>query len=146
MSNGYPSPWNFSNEDKNLISPDGKYKVQYGYLAEIAMGGPIGADCFLIYPKNQKLRLNNWCGGPAVWQDTGKKVALPVWTANREQQIAVADVDKKILTIYTKLFRVLDLRTFKENIITGFDSPIHRTTAVEFNIDTEEINETWKLK
>ncbi len=37
MNIDYPNPWNFDNTDENLISPDGKYKIQFGALSEIAM-------------------------------------------------------------------------------------------------------------
>ena len=33
MNNEYPNPWNFSNIDKNLLSQNGKYKIEFGELS-----------------------------------------------------------------------------------------------------------------
>jgi hypothetical protein len=65
MINTYPNPWNFSNTDLNLISPNQQYKIEYGDLYEIAMGAPIGGSCYL-YPKNKKIKISNWAGGPII--------------------------------------------------------------------------------
>jgi hypothetical protein len=139
MINSYPNPWDFSNNDKNLLSPDGQYQIEYGKLSEIAMGAPIGGECFLVYPDHIKVQLSDWAGGPVVWQTQGGKVAFPVWTRSRDQKIAVADINARTLTIYSPTFRVLDMKTFDQGIITGQDSPIHMATNVQFDITKEKI-------
>ncbi len=47
MTDTYPNPWDFNNIDKKLVSPDNFYKAVYYDLNEIAMGAPIGGQCFL---------------------------------------------------------------------------------------------------
>jgi hypothetical protein len=135
--NKYPNPWNFSNADKNLISPDGKYRIEFGELYEIAMGAPIGGTCYLIL-NDSKIELNTWSGGPVIWNGTSTKVALPIWTKNRNQKIAVVDVTTMTITIYKQEFRVLDLQRFDDNLIIGIDSPIYMTTYVKVDIDNEK--------
>jgi hypothetical protein len=146
MKNNNPNPWDFSNIDKNLISPDGHFRVEFYNLNEIAMGGPIGGECYLISPTDDRIKLNDWCGGPIIWDDSSRKLALPIWTLNREQKIAIVDIENNTITIYSRLFRVLDLRTFDKNIITGYDSPIHKTSNVEFYILKEKAESVAELK
>ena len=138
MNNDYPNPWNFSNIDKNLLSPNGKYKIEFGELYEIAMGAPIGGKCYLIY-ENKKLKLNDWCGGPIIWNETNKKVALPLWTKQRNQKIAIVDITVLNITIFKKEFRVLHFNKFLDNHLFGIDSPIYMTAKLNFDIDKEEI-------
>lgn len=110
MATSNPTPWNFSNKAKSLFSPDGRYRLEYSELSEIAMGGPLGGKCFLVYPDNSKLKVHDWTGGPAVWETGGRRVALPVWTMSRNQRLAVADLQARTLTIYSQKFRVLNHR------------------------------------
>jgi hypothetical protein len=138
-TNSYPNPWDFSNKDKQMVSPDGHYKIEFGELSEIAMGAPVGGECFLVQSDNSKIRLSDLAGGPVVWQTQGGKVAFPVWTRSRDQKIAVADINARTLTIYSQTFRVLDMKTFDQGIITGQDSPIHMSTSIEFDIAKEKI-------
>lgn len=139
MATSDPTPWNFSNEDKNLFSPGGHHRLAYSELSEIAMGGPIGGKCFLIYPDNSKLQLADWAGGPAVWETNGRRVALPVWTVSRDQRLVVADLHARTLTIYAQKFRVLNLKAFDQGIIVGQDSPIHLTNNVQVDTANEPI-------
>jgi hypothetical protein len=146
MTNSYPNPWDFSNNHNDLVSPDGQFRIEFGELSEIAMGAPVGGECFLVYPDNSKVKLSDWAGGPVVWQIQGGKVAFPVWTRAREQKIAVADINARTLTIYSHTFRVLDMKTFDQGIITGLDSPIHRTTAIDFDTTKENIEKVKQFK
>ena len=146
MTNSYPNPWDFSNKDNNLVSPDGQYRIEFGELSEIAMGAPVGGECFLIYSDNSKVRLSDWAGGPVVWEIQGSRVAFPVWTRTRDQKIAVADINSWTLTIYSQTFRVLDLQSFEHGIIIGQDSPIHMTTAIQFDTAKEKIEMVRPLK
>lgn len=63
MAASKPTPWNFSNEDKNLFSPAGHYRLEYSEPSEIAMGSSIGGSCFLIYPDDSTLKLHGRAGG-----------------------------------------------------------------------------------
>jgi len=141
MTTSNSTPWNFSNEDKNLFSPNGHYRLEYGVLSEIAMGAPVGGNCFLVYPDHSKRKLHDRAGGPAVWETAGFRVALPVWTVRRDQRLAVADLDARTLTIYAQKFRVLALQTFDQGLIAGQDSPIHLMATVRFDTAKEPVEQ-----
>ena len=145
MNYEYPNPWNFSNIDKNLLSPNGKYKIEFGELYEIAMGAPIGGECYLIY-ENKKLKLNDWCGGPIIWNETNEKIALPIWTKQRNQKIAIVDLAHLTITTFKKEFRVLHFKKFLDNNLFGNESPIYMTATLNFDIDKEEIETIKQLK
>lgn len=138
MNDTYPNPWNFSNLDKNLHSPNGQLKAEYGALNEIAMGGPLTGEIFLILD-GHRINLNIRCGGPVVWNKMSDKVALPIWTTSRKNKIAVVDIKDLTLIIYKKEFRVLLLDRFYENHIRGIDSPTHMSTVFDFNLNKEVI-------
>ena len=149
MSNILPNPWEFSNEDKNLDSASGKFRIEFSELNEIAMGGPLGGLCYVLANNNPPVLLNEWCGGPAQWETTTNKIALPLWISKPDaiiQQLAVADMDARVLTVYSKIFRVLDLHKFDKNSITGLDSPIHNTSVLKFDISKEKIENIIQLK
>jgi len=98
MTNTYPTPWDFSNDNKALTSPNNNYKVGYYDLNEIAMGAPIGGKCFLEIANKKKVLINNWCGGPAVWETDGQLIAIPIWQRKSwegtVQQIGIVDIEK----------------------------------------------------
>ena len=144
MSNDYPNPWNFSNADQNLKSPNGKYFILYDDLYEIAMGAPIGGACYLVF-ENKKIKLSDFCGGPILWNNEGTKIALPIWTVNRCQQIAVIDIQSRTKTLFKPMFRVLHFESFIGNIIFGIDSPIHNTAKLVFNTESEPIESVTKI-
>ena len=147
--NSYPNPWNFSNSDKNLFSFDKKYKIEYGELYEIGMGAPLSGECYLVDSENKKILLNNWCAGPIVWETNSHKLLLPIWSKSffkgTVQKIAIADILKKEITIYTQTFNVLDIRTFDENIISGYDSPIYKTKVLNLDVTKMEIEVVKKI-
>jgi hypothetical protein len=61
------------------------------------------------------------------------------------QQIGILDTKTMELKIFAKTFRVLDLRSFDKKTIYGYDSPIHKTKTVTFEIEKEEIDKIIKL-
>jgi hypothetical protein len=144
MLDTYPNPWDFHNNGKTLLSSDNFHKVVYYDLNEIAMGAPIGGQCFLETTDKQKFKIHNWCGGPPAWETDGQLLAIPIWTRNflkgTVQQIGLVDTKTKELKIFSKTFRVLDLRSFDKKVIFGYDSPIHKTTAITFDIEKEKID------
>lgn len=146
--NNYPNPWDFSNIDKNTYSFDKKYKVEFDELNEIAMGSPIGGKCFITYGNKRKL-LNNWCGGPILWNSKNYKVVLPIWTRKlfkgNVQKIVIADLEKMTLTTYKEIYSVLDLRTFDGNIINGYESPIHKTKTLILDITKLKVEKIIEL-
>ena len=149
MIDTYPNPWNFHNTDKTLVSTDNYHKVVYYDLNEIAMGAPIGGQCFLETSDKKKVKIHDWCGGPAAWEISGQLVAIPIWARNFLkgiiQQIGVLDTKKMELKIFTKTFRVLDIRSFDKTTIYGYDSPVHNPETVIFDIEKEKIETIIKL-
>jgi len=143
MKNTYPNPWDFHNTDNKLVSADNYHKVVYYNLNEIAMGAPIGGQCFLENLDKKKVKIHDWCGGPPAWETEGQLIAIPIWTRKflkgTVQQIGVLDTINMELKIFSKTFRVLDIRSFDKTIIYGYDSPIHKTKTVTFDIEKEKI-------
>lgn len=139
MNNKYPNPWDFSNIDSNLISSKKGYKIEYGETNEIAMGGPLGGECYLISKDGGKIKLSDWAGGPAIWNETGNKVAIPIWTPDRNQKIKLIDIENHKVIVFSRKFRVLDLERFDKNLIVGIDSPIFKSAKVKFDIEKERI-------
>jgi len=141
MSNRYPNAWNFSNTDKNLISKDGKYKIEYGEMYEIAMGAPLGAECFLIdNENNRKIKVCDWAGGPAIWDEQKNRAVFPIWTKNRAQQIRVVDIDNNKILTFSQIFRVLEIVGVEGDTIYGVDSRIHKTRELKFDLKKEKIS------
>jgi hypothetical protein len=149
MTDTYPNPWCFHNTDKTLISSDNIHKVVYYDLNEIAMGSPIGGQCFLETVDHKKVKIYDWCGGPVAWETDGQLLAIPIWTRKflkgTVQQVGILNTRTMELKIFAKTFRVLDIRSFDKTTIYGYDSPIHTTTTVIFNIENEKIDKIIKL-
>lgn len=144
MGNNYPDPWNFSNTDKNLVSPNGKYKVEFGDLHEIAMGAPISGKSFLILG-DKRIKLNDQTGGPIIWNESSDKVAMPVWGKDRLQRILVADITNLSIAVFERKFRVLQFKKFDADILSGIDSPIYMTTDFHFDLNNEKIDRIEQL-
>jgi hypothetical protein len=145
----YPNPWDFYTGNEELASPDGVHKIEYSDLGEIAMGAPLGGYCEWIHKEGEKIKLNGWFGGPPIWNMDGTKIAIPTWTRKflkgTVQQISILDIEKREIIRFKKIFRVLDLRTFERNEICGYDSPIHKTKTVKFDLTKEIVIERKKI-
>ena len=144
MYNSPPHPWNFSPIDKAFVSPNGRYKVEYRNLGEIAMSAPFGGDCAILW-EDHRLDLGEHCAGPIVWNAESTQLALPIWTRKRMQQIAVVDMKTFLLRIYAETFRVLNLQSFHSGLIKGIDSPIYKPGSIVFDLLKEEIVRVKKL-
>ena len=146
----YPNSWDFSNETSNGLDNDNNATLEYSNLNEIGIGAPISGICNLTKKGINNILIGKNCGGPAVWNEVGLKIAIPIWEKSFFkgifQRIGVFDLEKQTLTKYKKKFRVLDLRTFNDNLIKGVDSPIHKMESVEFNINNESIKATIGIK
>lgn len=144
-----PNPWDFHNGNKELTSPDGLNKIGYNDLGEIAMGAPLGGCCEWTNQDGEKIKLSGWYGGPAIWNTDGTKIAIPTWTRKflngTVQQISILDIKKREIVRFKKVFNVLDLRTFDQNEIYGYDSPIYQTKTVKIDLTKERIAERKKI-
>jgi hypothetical protein len=150
MIDTFPNPWNFSNIDRTLFSVDNYHKIVYYNLNEIAMGAPLGGQCFLETPDEHKIKIHNWCGGPPAWETSGQLLAIPIWKKKFfkgiVQQIGIVDTNTKELKIYSKTFKVLDIRSFDKQIIYGYDSPIHNTKTIVLDLEKEKVETLIKLR
>ncbi len=146
----YPNPWDFSNENPNRIDGKNKASLKYSNLNEIGMGAPIGGLCQLEKSGVNNIVIDKLCGGPAIWNENGLEVAIPIWDKSffkgTFQRIGIVNLEKLTLTKFKKKFNILDLRTFNKNQIKGFDSPINRTKPVEFDIEKQPIERIIKIK
>jgi len=131
------NPWSFSNADKNLESPDGICKIALEHIHELAMSAPLTAIGYLII-EHEKIKISDYCGGPVVWDRNGRRVAIPIWTAQLTQQIAVVDVDQRMITTYRKKFSVLHLTDFTDNHLIGSDGPSEKCEKINFSLANEE--------
>ncbi|MEP3209724.1 MAG: hypothetical protein ABJN95_11065 [Maribacter sp.] len=142
MSNNLETPWNFANES---LSPNGKFILQFGYVGEVAMGAPLSGECFLLFD-NKKFTLNGMFGGPIVWNEISDKAAIPYWTENRFQKLAIIDMSEMKIYISDKDFRVIQLDKFKNDLILGIDSPIYRTEKINYDFRTEKYVKVIEVK
>ncbi len=112
----HPNAWDFSNENSNGLNDKNKAQLEYSNLNEIGMGVPIGGLCELRKNGLNTILIDKWCGGPAIWNENGFKVAIPIWDRSFFkgifQRIGTVDLEKSTQTKFKKKFRVLDLRTF----------------------------------
>ena len=147
--NKYPNPWEFHNGSNELTSSDGENKIEYSDLTEIGMGAPLAGSCHWIDKNGYKTSLNKRFGGPPIWNTKDTKVAIPIWTRKtfkgNVQQIAILDITNREFVRYKKVFKVLHLRTFENNAIHGYDSPINRPKTLNFDLTREPIAERKKI-
>ncbi|PSR55246.1 hypothetical protein AHMF7605_17905 [Adhaeribacter arboris] len=143
------SPWGFGNNDKQMFSPDKQNRIEYFDLIEFVMGSPLAGECYWVDRNSKMYLINKLCAGPPIWNTEGNKVALPVWKRTllkgTIQKLTIVDIIKNELTLYKKIFRVLDLKTFDKNLVTGIDSPIHNPIAFQFDLNQEEVEKTKRI-
>ena len=147
MTDNYPNPWDFDNSDGQLTAPDGTNKLVYSELGEIGMGAPLGGHCNWVN-NERNTNLGTWCAGPALWNSEGTMAAIPTWTRSflrTRQLLTILNIETNELTTYKQLFDVLDLRSFSNNKIYGYDSPVYKPKTVEFDLTTSKIKSTQKL-
>lgn len=142
MANNHPNPWDFDNSDRQLIAPDGTNKLVYSELGEIGMGAPLGGHCNWVNSSGLNTNLGAWWAGPALWNSEGTMAAIPMWTRTfwkgTCQRLAILNIETNEITTFKQLFEVLDLRSFANNRISGYDSPIHNTKTVDFDLTTAQ--------
>jgi hypothetical protein len=145
----YPNAWDFPNEISNKLKNENNATLEYSNLYEIGMGAPISGICKLNKNGGNIIIAVN-CGGPALWNESGLKLAIPIWENSflrgKIQKIGIVDLEKNTLTKYKKKFRVLNLESFNNNKITGIDSPIHKSKTIEFNIENEKVEKIIEIK
>lgn len=138
----YPNPWDFHNTDKSLISNDNKFKIEYYDLNEIAMGAPLGGKCFLTTDEGKKIKIGDWCAGPAIWDSKYELIAIPTWERKMFkgtiQKLVLINLTNGQITKYKKSFSVLDFRGFENGVIYGYDSPRYKPKVLNFDTLSEK--------
>ncbi|UPT67089.1 MAG: hypothetical protein M0D57_22230 [Sphingobacteriales bacterium JAD_PAG50586_3] len=142
--NTLPGPWNFGNDDKGMVSPSGKYRLEYGDLREFGQGSPLQGALFLTNVKSgKKVKLFELAGGPPVWDEHDDIAAVPVWwmgcMVGRSQRLLLIDLTRKELVLFKKKFKLLDLKVLSYAVITGTDSPVYKSKRVVFNIGKNKV-------
>ncbi|WP_162427083.1 hypothetical protein [Pontibacter pudoricolor] len=149
IENSLSNPWAFDNADEQMFSPNKQNRIEYGELIELAMGSPLAGECYWYDSNNRRHKISSLCGGPPIWNPEGTMVAIPVWRRTlfkgTIQQLSVLDVLKSEWTLYKRTLRVLDLRSFRNEIISGYDSPIYATTSLHFDLNREEVEKRRKI-
>lgn len=127
------NPWDFATI---YDSPDKLKRVEYDEksLTEFSMGSPLSGRCYII-KDNSRIRLDGFYGGPSIWSDDSKYLAIPKWTRNHNQRMILIEVKTMSIKELKKKYRVLQLESFKEGIIEGIDSPIYQTAKIRVNIE-----------
>ena len=120
------SPWN---PFDRLKSPDGAHTAVYKEWGEIAMGGPISGS--LVLPGGRRI---DGCNCSVVWSDDSRCIAIPCWTEHRQQRLLIVDIQERRFCYAEGIYSVLELHSFRDGIVQGIDSPIHRPEEVR--IDT----------
>lgn len=143
--NTLPGPWRFSNADEGMVSPSGKYRLEYGDLHEFAQGSPLQGALYLTHIKSgKKVKLFELAGGPPVWDEHDDIAAVPVWwmgcMVGRSQRLLMVDLTRKELVLFSKKFKLLDLKAFSYAVITGTDSPVYKSRWVVFNIGKNKVS------
>ena len=73
----YPNAWDFPNENSNKLKNENSANLEYSNLIEIGMGAPISGICKLNKKGKNIVLIGNNCGGPALWDESGLKIAIP---------------------------------------------------------------------
>lgn len=120
------SPWSYG---ENVESPNGDLVAIVNDAAEVGMGAPTSGT----------LEISNGievadCNPSIVWSEDSKYLAVPQWTKSRDQRLMVIDVVSKDKYLVPKKYRVLELHQFKNGVISGIDSPIHKSSVIKVNI------------
>jgi len=149
MQNAPLTPWNFSNNGSCFYSPDALQRLDYEDLREMNQGGPLHGSCFWVTADNQRCQLPGTYGGPPIWNTTGNRVALPLWSQallwGADQHLATLDTHLSKLVIFKQRFHVLHLQAFEDLFITGIDSPAYNPSSLLFNLETAAIKHVFEL-
>lgn len=142
--NTFPNPWEFSNTDKSMLSPSGRYCIEYGDLMEIGMGAPLRGPLYIKNLKTGKRsKVFESAGGPPIWDTKADIVAVPVWWRHfllgTYQKLLLINIKTTEVILYKQRFGVLDLRGFSDGIVYGYDSPTHKPKTLSFNINQNKI-------
>jgi hypothetical protein len=120
------SPWDY---ECDLPSPNGKLRAEISSAHEIAMGAPMWGKLKI----SSGLELDR-CNPSIVWSDDSKYLAIPAWTSRRNQNLVIVEVESGTIYRTKEEFRVLELKSFKDGIIEGVDSPLYQPKEIRISL------------
>jgi hypothetical protein len=113
----------------NIKSPNGELTASYSDMREICMGGPLAGN--LIISNGQTI---HDCGSSFVWSDDSNFIAVPIWGDRRSQRLGIFKINTGELKMYGRKFRVLEINSFSNNLVSAKDSPIHKPTDIAIDV------------
>ncbi len=124
------SPW--SSEDIDIRSPSGAISVLIRGASEIAMGAPTSGDLELPCGR----AISN-CNPSLAWSDDELFIAVPRWTKDRFQRIAIVRISDGQFIQLPNEFTVLAIHSFNNRCIEGIHSPIYNPDVIKLDVNRE---------
>jgi len=126
------SPWDNHAEQE---SPDGRYTAVYDEAMEIAMGAPTRGTLTVREKGCDKplLQIPD-ASGSFIWSSDSSAIAYPRWTPGRKQTLWLATLPGGRTEQIQGHFRVLQLESFTNGLLTGTDSPIHQSEEIAIQL------------
>jgi hypothetical protein len=122
------SPWA---DGAVLESPDGTKTARLVDGHEFGQGSPTSGRLVL----STGIQLEQ-CSPSMVWSEDSRFLAVPRWTW-RGQNLVIIDTVRGDVRLAPGTFRVLQLSAFRDGIVEGIDSPIHKPKQVR--LDTSQL-------
>jgi hypothetical protein len=93
---------------------------------EVAMGAPMKGTLIVesVFSSSATMTVQD-CNPSFVWSDNSAMLAVPQWTRDRMQRLALVIPSDGGVRVHPSRFRVLELQEFRDGIVYGIDSPIH---------------------
>lgn len=121
-------PWRRSYQ---ATSPDGRWCAKINDALEISMSGPtkgiLSIDTLFDLPE---------CSPVFIWSDDSRYLAVPQWKYffRKRERLLVIDTQTKSIFVSPSKFRLLDLKTFSNGVITGVDSILRNPRKIAISI------------
>ncbi|MBI5653162.1 MAG: hypothetical protein HZC40_22365 [Chloroflexi bacterium] len=135
--------WDFP---ESFRAPDQRVTLRYSNLREISgWGGPlIGA--LRIEPSEIDFAARRF-GGPPVWSEDARYVAIPEWAQTHDafgadhfswQVLTIFDLQEMREATRADKFSVIQIEAFQAGAIRGVDSPRHQPRAFSASIENSD--------
>lgn len=138
--NTLPTPWDFNNVDKSMLSASGKYRMVYGDLTEIGQGGPLQGGLYIQNTKTGKrAKVFELAGGPPVWDEKQDICAVPIWWRHfffgTYQKLLLINLKTNELTIYKKRFKLMHLSKLDGDTLSVTD----KKAVLQFSLSANKV-------
>lgn len=121
-------PWRRSYE---ALSPDGQWRARIDSAFEISMSGPTSG----ILSIDKAFNIPD-CNPAFIWSDNSRYLAVPQWKYffRKRERLLIIDIQTKSIFFSPSQFRLLDLQTFSNGVITGVDSILRNPQKIAISI------------